>query len=247
LWLAALAQQDEDWQGVLDHALPLAAQGDFTAKQYAARAYEAFGDLGKAIDLLQETGNVEELMRLGQTAHQADELETAYAAYTAAWELDPRQATARLTLVLKDLDRPEEAQQIYLAALEQVGRYDPRIPGWQRGLARLYAQLGRWGEAVAAYEAALAAAGLDAAFDADTLYYEMANAYHQNGQIEPAIAAIETAISRQPSGDAYLLAGRIYESAGRVANALAAYKLALELMPENRAASEAVERLETGP
>jgi tetratricopeptide (TPR) repeat protein len=230
----------------LDHALPLAVAGDFLAGQYAARAYEGLGALAAAIDLLHATGGVGELLRIGLAAHRAGDLETARRAYAAAWELDPRLATDRLALVLADLGRPEEVEQVFLSALEQVGRYDRRTPGWQRGLARLYAEQERWVEAVGAYEAALATAGYDPAFDVEPVYFEIAQAYQMSGQLDEAVRAIETAIALNPTGAAYLRAGQIYESAGNPAAALAAYRLALEAMPDNRAAVEAVERLGAG-
>jgi tetratricopeptide (TPR) repeat protein len=185
-------------------------------------------------------------MQLGQAAHQAGLLDTALAAYTAAWDIDPRLATARLVLVLKDLERPDEAMQIYRRSLEQVGRYDSRIPGWNRGLARLYAEQERWIEAVSAYETALAAAGTDPAFEVESVYYEIAWAYRMAGRLAEAVEAIETAVALNPSGEVLLRAGQIYEAAGRPEAALASYRLALESLPESKPALEGVERLEAG-
>jgi len=246
LWLAARALDAGDWPLALDHALPLAIAGDFLAGQYAARAYEGLGALAAAIDLLHATGGVGELLRIGLAAHRAGDLETARRAYAAAWELDPRLATDRLALVLADLGRPEEVEQVFLSALEQVGRYDRRTPGWQRGLARLYAEQERWVEAVGAYEAALATAGYDPAFDVGTVYYEIAWAYSRTGRHADAVAAIEIAVELDPSATSYLRLGAIHEAAGRPDLALAAYRQVLDLNPDSRPAQEAVERLEAG-
>lgn len=246
LWQAALAVREKDWQRVLDAALPSALDGDPTAMQYAARAYEFTSEYDQAITLWRGAGNVEALMELGLTLQQAGRLEEAAAAYSAAWELDARPVTARLTSVLSDLGRLEEAERVYQAALDRVSRIDVRRPGWYRGLGRLYVQQDRWIEAVGAYEAALAAARFNPAFEVETVYFEIALSYKMAGMNADAVAAIETAVAMNPSAETYLRAGSIYEAAGNPEQALASYRLALNFDPDNKAALEAVERLEAG-
>ncbi|MCB0063731.1 MAG: tetratricopeptide repeat protein [Caldilineaceae bacterium] len=83
-------------------------------------------------------------------------------------------------------------------------------------------------------------------------HYQAAQAYYEAKQQEPAIRAIESAIrqldpqrdSAQTQATYYARAGRIYEWAGQVQEALAAYQKAHELNPNRQDVREGLQRLQ---
>jgi len=77
-------------------------------------------------------------------------------------------------------------------------------------------------------------------------YYELAEACYLNNQFEPAMAAIERAMQLGSTDlrlSVMLRAGKIYERAGEIEKAIAAYRQVLALDPDYTAAQTALARL----
>ena len=69
-------------------------------------------------------------------------------------------------------------------------------------------------------------------------YYQLAFAYRQNNQPQEAVVAIEKAITymNPPVDSFFVRAGEIYRLAGLIDNAVAAYRQALKINPQNEIA-----------
>ena len=242
LWQAIRALNSGDGHKALGLSQLLAAQGDRIAPQVMGRAYELVGDFPAAIQIWRQTRNPYALLRMADAAAQEERLDEALEAYYAAWELDPDEVTGTLAGFLwREKGDLAAAEAVWRHSLA-VHPYSSHRAGWLRSLGDFLGKQGRWPEAIELYEQFIAESPND--IKVHKVYYELAWAYHMNGQIEQAIAAIEQALLSEPSASyCHQRAGQIYESAGEMERALAAYRQVLVLNPNEKNALEALERL----
>jgi len=120
--------------------------------------------------------------------------------------------------------------QVALALSEQAG--DATLQALAlNGLGNVYRALGRYAEAIAAYERPIA-------LDPKLAYPHngLGNVYSDLGRYEEAIAAYEWAIVLDPKDAVpHLGLGNVYYQQGRHEEAIAAYQQAIELDPESAA------------
>jgi arylsulfatase A-like enzyme/predicted Zn-dependent protease len=153
------------------------------------------------------------------------------------------QAMALLAGALERRGRGDEAQQVRLSLVEQ----DPQSPAAREAAARLLpwadAQLDR-GQPEGArrvYEAVLSA-GLSS----ESMYLNLALALWRLERRDDALATLERGQARFPrSADLNYRIGRLLEGRGRLAEAAAAYRRALELAPGRKDAAEGLQRVTT--
>jgi tetratricopeptide (TPR) repeat protein len=81
----------------------------------------------------------------------------------------------------------------------------------------------------------------------DPAYYKLSRIYLKDNQLDKAVEAIEAAlkIMSPPNPWYYLRAGQIYERIGDLNKAVRAYEQALEFDPNNEAARQSIERMES--
>ena len=247
-WQAIEALNTGDPQTAIILLDSLNTPGDAYASQISAIAYESLGNYQAALDIWSHTANVEAIERIAVEASQAGELETAYAAYFALWNLQPVHGTIPLAKFLNnELNDPEAAESIYRQSLEIIknARVRPYI-------MNLYAELledqGRWEEAATMYRNVINEAHLFYPEEENLpkRYAALARVYYQDGKYPQAVLAIDQSInlSSESPDPAYLqLAGQIYEAVGDSSGALAYYRHLLVLQPNNGFAREAIQRL----
>lgn len=249
-WQALQAIEGGDGPAALALLEPLAASGDPNVLQALGWAYEVAGDLPAAFRIWEQTGNAHALLQLAEAAARAGDLDTAQAAYSAAWALEPLgDSTAKLAQFLwRKRGDPGAAQEVLRWSLANCPACNKR-PYWLLQLADLLEAQNRWAEAAEVQQDVLASAHLMSVGNRqeDLFYSDMAWDYHMSGQVDQAVMAIEQALALKPADAGHhLRAGQIYEAAGQVERALAAYRQVLALKPGNQAALEAVERLSNG-
>jgi tetratricopeptide (TPR) repeat protein len=321
---------------------PSANSGDSFAMQISAQASETQEDYLQAAHIYTQLGAPEALYRVAQAATQAGDLEAAYQAYYAHWELDLVNGTLRLgDFLWQVMDNPLAAENIFREALQHPAHPNRRII-WYRRLASVLNQQKRWSEAVEVLESmivefpddfqahvslgrAYKRAGyqsdvvvnqfqrainlapeqgngyyamgyyyaqggnleeadswfreaiqrnpkanhyylsqaifhlkagnteraeeilgqaINAIADNHAAHYQLASVYLQDGRLESAIAAIETAVSLEPTNpEYYLLAGEIYEAAKYLQKAEIVYRNVLDIKPDDHQAKKALDRL----
>ncbi len=244
-WQAIRARNSGDWGTVISLMKPLADASDPYALQFMGYAYEAQGDYPAAINAWEQIGFVEGLLRVAEAAEGAAQPNVAYEAYLTAWEIDPRQATGELVSFYKKRGELLAAEEVLREALLNSTSLDRVRPYWYRTLAQLLMEQERWGEAAATWEQVIQNAHLfyPGAARLDEAYFEMAWAYHLNGNPALAISSIEQALVMNSTPRYYLRAGAIYEAAGETDKAVAAYRQVLLTDPENETVRNALERL----
>lgn len=245
LWRAIGALNSGDGHTALELSGSLAAQGDRIALGLMGRAYELVGDLPAAIEVWRQTENVDALLRVADSATQAGYLDDALEAFYAAWELDPEEGVGPLAGFLwREKGDPTAAEAVWRQSLA-AHPYSRDHAGWLRSLGDFLSAQGRWPEAVEVYEQFIVESPND--IKVHKVYYELAWAYHMNGQADQAIIAIEQALILNREWYVVLRAGQIYESAGETEKAWVAYQEVLNLNPTNKTALEALERLTGDP
>ncbi|RMG27964.1 MAG: hypothetical protein D6732_19620, partial [Methanobacteriota archaeon] len=131
---------------------------------------------------------------------------------------------------------PEQADTWFATAIQQ----NPDNKEWWLVRANTARGIGRVDESLHIYQ--------DAAKrfpDWAELYYEMAWGWKIKGEAQKAIGAIEQSISLSQGivGRYHYRAGQIFEWHGDLEDALNAYLMAVTLLPHNRAATNALQRL----
>ena len=248
-WQAAWAKNAADWETLLALMQPLADQGDRYALGFVGLAYESQGDYPPAIQAWEQLADAAALIRVAKAAQAAGQTEIALQAYTTAWDIDPRNATSPYASFLQRNDDLAAAERVLREGLGRVPPYSRTIPYLHRSLANLLMGQERWAEATVAWEDVLRSAYLfyNSESHMDQVYYQMAWAYHMNGQPGEATAAIEQALVQNPTTPFFLRAGQIYETAGEREKALHAYRQVLIIDPQNETALDAIRRLQSGP
>lgn len=130
-----------------------------------------------------------------------------------------------LAKVLSWLGKREEAEPFVARAAEGL----PEHPEAQYLRGVFLQEEGRFGEAVEAYERAIA---LDETFG--RAYTALSSVYERTGQLDAALASIRQAVRYQPEADnAYFSLGNILYRKERSREAIRAYEKALELNPRH--------------
>ena len=172
---------------------------------------------------------------------EAGRFDQALNAYQDAIELTPDYlpATLRQGQVLAELQRPEDARQLFLAVIAQ----DPRNAPALAGIGRLAMSERNYAEAIRYLEKALA---IDPA--ATRLRYTLAMAYRQSGNlqkagdnlrlrgdVDPAMAdpVIASMAKMSRSAQIYLEQGYAAARAGRDREAVAQFRKAVEFNPDD--------------
>ena len=110
---------------------PLEAISDPVILQLAAQAYLRLGEYGRAVDFLEKTGSVTQLLEAADQAIEAGAVDAAESAYRTAFELDPIETTAPLAdfLLRVRLD-PDAAIDLLREAVARTGsnRLPPSCP-----------------------------------------------------------------------------------------------------------------------
>ncbi|GAH00668.1 unnamed protein product, partial [marine sediment metagenome] len=195
--------------------------------------------------------NSQGLLRVAATASQVNEVSTAREAYYAAWEIDPRDTTSKLSKFLVDIGDYLGAEDVIRRSLGST-KLDRVRPYWLVRLAGILENQNRWTEAVGIHAQVI---------DESYLFYpgerhlarrytDLAWAYHMNNQHPMAVDAIQNAIIQLPSDPSsyvqvWLRAGQIYENSGKTELALQAFYKVLEQNPDHKTALDAVLRLTT--
>jgi len=248
-WQAAQARNAEDWETVLALMKPRVEAGDRYAQQFVGLAYESQGNYLRAAEVWQQVGNAAALIRVAEGAARAEQDSVALRAFSAAWEIDPRNGTSPYADFLGQTGDLIAAERVLRAGLAKAPPYWRTIPYWHQRLARLLMEQERWREAAAAWEEVVRTAHLfySPGSRMGDVYYGMARAYHMSGQQDKAVVAIERAVEEEPKMSYFMRAGQIYEAAGNVERAVDAYRQVLAADPNHRPAQEAIERLGSGP
>ncbi|MBS2024927.1 MAG: tetratricopeptide repeat protein [Deltaproteobacteria bacterium] len=186
---------------------------------------------------------------LGCIYHQLGEFESAEKAFTRALELNPGyvEAALNLAIVLNDLGKYEQAQEVYGAALLKVKASgkdksgEAPLDGYSKGkLANLHAAVGdgynsvhRPKDAAIEYRRAL-----DLCPTFVDVRLKLGNSLRDAGELEAALVEYRTASRAAP---AYLPArvalGTALYSAGRIDEAIQQWEAVLEVDPEHRTAA----------
>jgi arylsulfatase A-like enzyme/predicted Zn-dependent protease len=169
--------------------------------------------------------------QLGRLCLQQGDAKEAERAFRSALAVAPSDEAARwgLAQAVAAQSRVEEAVPLWLALAEEAPdspearQATPRLLGWaDRALGQ-----DRSAEARRAYEAALRAGAAS-----EALYLNLGLALWKMGKREEAMAALERGRARFPdSAELHYRTARLLESAGRRAEAAAAYRRTLELAP----------------
>lgn len=183
------------------------------------------------------------LNMLGVIHHDRGRFEEAQGCFEEALSINPNYTEAALNLAVtyNDLGRYDEAKKIYRAALsrgeESPGQLDPFVKG---KIANLHAEVGQ------AYQDAgmlndamheLRKAILLCPTFAD-LRLRLANLYRQTGDLDAARFELEEAIAAKPNYvPAHVALGVVLLALDRREEAIARWKEALQLDPENKAAA----------
>jgi Flp pilus assembly protein TadD len=108
---------------------------------------------------------------------------------------------------------------------------DPKDAYPHNGLGNVYSQLGKYDEAIAAYQRAIQ---LDPKYAYP--HNGLGNVYYQLGKYDDAIAAYQRAIALDPKyATPHNGLGNVYQLLGQYEKALSAYQKAVELAPEGGA------------
>ena len=182
------------------------------------------------------------LNMMGVIHHDRGRFEEAQGAFEEALQINPNYTEAALNLAVtyNDLGRYDEAKRIYQAALSRgsdaPGQLDPFVKG---KIANLHAEV--------------AQAYVDANMPADAMHelrtaillcptfadlrVKLANLYRQTGDLDAARFELEEAIGARPRYvPAYIALGVTLLSQGSAERAMGAWKKALEVDPDNKAA-----------
>ncbi len=163
---------------------------------------------------------------LGNVYFSLQQWEPAAQAYEAALALmDDANTRIDLGLIRIELGQIDAAIEQYQAALA----LEPDNGRGLQNLGSAYAQQGKLAEAADAYERSLAIE------DNALARGQLANIYLQQGDIDKAIAQFEQAAALDPAETRYQSYGwaGLYASQGRLAEAEAAFRTALDGDPEN--------------
>jgi tetratricopeptide (TPR) repeat protein/peptidoglycan/xylan/chitin deacetylase (PgdA/CDA1 family) len=232
-------------QGELDRAVESwrrAASLAPTASLYRAMADARIqmGRLEDAEKLLLEaigldpadTGALTRLVDLGIRLDEPELVRTAWKGLAASPSLDA-DTTARATRMFVDGQRIDLGIELF----EEAAESQPRLPGLDRGLARLYGvrvveayREGRWNDAIETGEKAL---GLDP--ENASLLRDVGWAYWRAGRWEECESAWKRLAAADPGGAMpYDLLGQLYLQQHRFADAAAALERGLSIDPTQR-------------
>jgi AAA+ superfamily predicted ATPase len=140
------------------------------------------------------------------------------------------------------LDKPVSTGEESIRALREALRVSPENLPLRLHLAQSLAGLGRWADAEAEYRTALSRAP-----DSIEAKLGLARVYYQCEKLSQSLVIVEDLVkSRGAPAAAHVLYARILLRRGDVADAVAQYKLALELDPQS-ADAELAERLGVMP
>ena len=185
--------------------------------------------------------DVEAHVDLGFVDYEQGDVEAALAEFHKAIALNPGRGSGYLAIaqVLAREKRYADANPWFELALER----DPS-PSWYLTYADAARKAGDLPRALDVYAKAIVRFPAYA-----PAYFEMAWVYRLENQPEQAIQSIEQALRLMaaPDGAYYVRAGQIYEFAGNPTTAIAAYRQALALDPNSKAAQEALARLSGAP
>ncbi|HYW03324.1 MAG TPA: sulfotransferase [Gammaproteobacteria bacterium] len=178
--------------------------------------------LRKALDKEPGSGRLQN--NLGNTLKKLDRLEEAVAAFRKANQLDPQYAEAwsNLSVALHQLDRYEEALQAALTAI----RLRPDYAEAHNNASLILKELDRLEEAVAAAQQAIRIRP-----DYPEGHAALALALDERGQLNGALQAVEKALSFARNAEVLATWGQILHKVGRLDEAEAAYREALEADP----------------
>lgn len=251
LWAAIRALEADNASAALAWAQPWATNADPLGLEVMGRAYEQLADFPAATQVWRRAGSATALLRVAKSAREQGATTAARQAYQAVWELDPHEGTLPLASFLaSEMDDPAAAEDVLRQTLADYCPCPTRRPYYLRSLAQALADQDRWAEAAELYDQHLIAYPYFSEAPDGTwspsVYDSAAWAYHQSGQTEKAVAALEKALSIGSAGpDLLIHAGHIYEAAGQTQKALTAYRQVLAVRPNDKTAQTALQRLAT--
>ena len=168
---------------------------------------------------------IEHALATAAARHRAGRLLDAAAIYQQVLARQPQHADARHLLGLichQTGDGPRAIEH-----LTQAARLDPQNPAIHLNLGEAYRAQGRWDEAGACYERALAIQPDNAA-----AHNNLGLVCKQSGRLDAARQHFERALTLQPdSADACNNLARALMAAGRIEEAVARYRQAVNLSP----------------
>jgi Tfp pilus assembly protein PilF len=182
------------------------------------------------------------LNMVGVIYHDRGRFEEARAAFEEALQINPNYTEAALNLAVtyNDLGRYDEAKRVYQAAIargsESPGQLDSfakgKIANLHAEVAQAYTDAGMYADAMHELRKAVLLCPTFA-----DLRVKLANLYRQTGDLEAARFELEEAIAARPRYvPAYIALGVTLLSMGHHERAIAAWKKALDVDPENKAA-----------
>lgn len=182
------------------------------------------------------------LNMMGVIHHDRGRFEEAQAAFEEALQINPNYTEAALNLAVtyNDLGRYDEAKRIYQAALargaESPGQLDPFVKGKIANLhaevAQAYTDAGMYPDAMHELRKAILLCPTFA-----DLRVKLASLYRQTGDLDAARFELEEAVSARPRYvPAYIALGVTLLSMGNQDRAVAMWRKAIEIDPENKAA-----------
>ena len=180
---------------------------------------------------------------LGVIHHDRGRFEEAQGCFEESLSINPNYTEAALNLAVtyNDLGRYDEAKKIYKAALSRgedaPGQLDPFIKGKIANLhaevAQAYVDAGMLPDAMHELRKAIL---LCPTFS--DLRLRLANLYRQQGDLDAARFELEEAVDARPAFvPAHIALGVVLLALGDKDKALARWRRALEIDPENKAAS----------
>lgn len=182
------------------------------------------------------------LNMMGVIHHDRGRFEEAQAAFEEALQINPNYTEAALNLAVtyNDLGRYDDAKRIYQAALargaESPGQLDPFVKGKIANLhaevAQAYIDAGMFADAMHELRKAILLCPTFA-----DLRVKLANLYRQAGDLDAARFELEEAIAARPRYvPAHVALGVTLLSMGQPERAMDAWRKAIEIDPDNKAA-----------
>lgn len=180
---------------------------------------------------------------MGVIHHDRGRFEEAQGCFEEALKINPNYTEAALNLAVtyNDLGRYDEAKRIYRAALsrgeESPGQLDPFVKGKIANLhaevAQAYVDAGMPGDALHELRKAILLCPTFA-----DLRVRLANLYRQIGDMDAARFELEEAVAAKPEYvPAHVALGVVLLALNRKDDALARWRAAIEVDPDNKAAA----------
>ncbi len=230
LWLAELALDE----GYLDETQllieSLVEDRDKYALLILGNLQAARGEFSDALQTLYESGHYQALIQRATDAEDEADYTSAVIAAEAAWKLNPEAMTIKLSYILEDADRIDDARLLLIGMLNDFPTSTSMIK-WMLRLGDLSRQNMLWEDAIYYYQKVIYEEpdNIQARIGLGWVFYET------GADIESALGEFEEALSfGSDPGPVYFAIGRVLTKEQRYQEADRYYVKAVEQNPDNR-------------